>query len=126
MNVCIKVIPHKCQKYRTVGNWFVESGTLHIEVSKMDNWRFEMLVAVHELVEFLLCRHGKVKQKTVDKFDIMFERERDEGLHTIEEPGDDPDSPYRVQHCIATGVERIVAALIGVCWRKYEMKIQSL
>ena len=92
----------------------------------MDNWRYELLVALHELVEVLLCKHSKISQKAVDKFDMMFENEREQGLHGTEEPGDDPDAPYKVQHCLATGVERIVAALLGVCWRKYEFKINSL
>lgn len=127
MNVCIKTIPHKDHRYETVGDWWFEGKNLHIRISEMGNWRYEMCVAVHELVEALLCKHSKVTQKSVDKFDKMFENEREQRLHSYdEEPGDDPDAPYKVQHCIATGVERIVAALLGVCWRSYEMKINSL
>jgi len=128
MNISIKTIPHKDHRYPTVGDWWYnKDGSIEIRISKMDNWRYECLVAVHELVEILICKHCKVTQKKVDKFDIMFEKEREQGLHTdTEEPGDDPDAPYKFQHGIATGVERILAVMLGVCWRAYEQKIYSL
>ena len=128
MNISIKTIPHKEHRYPTVGDWWYnKDGSIEIRVSKMGNWRYETLVAVHELVEILICKHCKVTQKKVDKFDIQFENEREQGLHSdTEECGDDPDAPYKFQHDIATGVERILAVMLGVCWRKYEQKIYSL
>lgn len=127
MNINIKTIPHKEHRYPTVGDWWFEKdGTLQIRVSKLGNWRYEALIVVHELVEVLICKHARVTQKQVDKFDMMFENEREQGLHGDEEPGDDPDAPYKFQHGIATGVERILAVMLGVCWRKYEMAINKL
>ena len=128
MNVSIKVIPHKMQRYETVGDWgFLPDGSLEILVSKMSDWRYEMLVAVHELVEVLLCKVAGVTQESVDAFDIAFEMQREKSL-TLDtrEPGDEPDAPYHVQHCLATGVERIVAAFMGVKWSVYETEINSL
>ena len=124
MNVCIKVIPHKEHRYETVGDWWFEGGNLFIRISEMGNWRYEMCVTIHELVEVLLCKHCKISTSRVDKFDIAFEKARKPG--NTDEPGDDARAPYRVQHGIATGVERIVAALLGVDWNKYESKINSL
>jgi hypothetical protein len=124
MNVCIKTISHKEQKYPTVGNWFYEGETLKIEVSKMSDWRYEFLVALHEFIEAMLCRYSGIGQKQVDRFDIAYDKKRKAGDES--EPGDSPKAPYRTQHCIATGVERIVAAFLGVVWADYDKEIQSL
>jgi hypothetical protein len=108
-----------------VGDWKIEKDeTILIFVSKMSDWRYEFLVALHELVEVFLCRYSGVGQKQVDRFDIAYEKKRKAGDES--EPGDSPKAPYRTQHCIATGVERIVAAFLGVVWADYEKEIQSL
>jgi len=125
MNVRIEVIPHKDQRYETVGDWFFEpNGDITIRVSKLANWKREMLVAVHELVEVLLCKSDHVSQKAVDEFDILYEKHRSKG--DTSEPGDWPDAPYARQHCIATGIERILAAELKVCWKDYEAEIEAL
>ena len=125
MNINIKTIPHKQHRYPTVGDWWFEKdGTLEIRVSKMKSWRYECLVAVHELVEVLICKHDGVSQKAVDEFDMAFEKARRPGNE--DEPGDNRRAPYVKQHCIATGVERILAACLGVCWADYESAINEL
>lgn len=97
---------------------------LHIRVSKLPDSRYEFLVALHELVEVKLCEWSGVTQKQVDDFDISFEDNRKPDDDS--EPGDSPNAPYRFQHCIATGVERIVAAVLGVDWSEYEKAITAL
>lgn len=124
MNIIIKTIPHNKHRYPTVGDWYYKGDTLHIRVSKLSNWRYEFLIALHELVEVFLCRHSGVTQKQVDKFDIVFEKRRKPG--NTDEPGDGKKAPYRTQHCIATGVERIAAAFLGVSWGDYEKELESL
>lgn len=84
----------------------------------------ESLVAVHELVEVLLCDANGFFQNTVDDFDMEYEKNRKPGDES--EPGDDPKAPYHRQHCIATGVERILAAELGVNWKEYEDCINAL
>jgi hypothetical protein len=84
----------------------------------MGNPSYEFLVIIHELVEYVLCWCVGIKPETVDKFDMEFKGNG--------EPGDSPNAPYHKQHCIATGVERILAAFLGVSWRDYERKINSL
>jgi hypothetical protein len=98
--------------------------TLNIRVSKLPCWEMEALIAVHELVEVLICRADRVEQKSVDDFDIEFENRRAKGNN--DEPGDDPNAPYKKQHCIATGVERILAAALGVNWSDYADEIEKL
>lgn len=125
MNINIKIIPNETQRYPTVGDWFYEpNGDLTICVSKMSDWRREMLVAVHELVEVLICKHEGITQEQVDQFDKAFEEKRSEDNE--DEAGDEPDAPYVKQHCIATGIERIMADQLGVPWKLYELELNTL
>jgi hypothetical protein len=123
----------------------VHEEALKIKVSSMLDWRMEALMAIHELVEVLKCKHDGVSQAVVDKFDFEFERLREERIfeasrkHTepgitsgeealiaIEEPGDQATAPYRAQHCLATGVERIMAYALDVTWADYEVEVEKL
>lgn len=125
MNVKIEIIHHSKQRYPTVGDWrFDPDGNLIISVSQLSNWRREMLVAVHELCEALMCRNFGISQDQVDAFDKEFEKSRPEG--DASEPGDDPAAPYCGPHCTATGIERILSRELGVSWRDYENEINSL
>lgn len=120
IDITIKTIPHHLHRYDTVADWEFDqkSGWLTIRVSDMNNWRYEMLVAVHELVEALLCAHGGITQEVVDKFDFAYKGDG--------EPGDDPNCPYSGPHSIATGIERILAACMGISWSKYEDALDAL
>lgn len=125
MKITIEVIPHDQQRYPTVGDWlYTPEGDLEIKVSALSDWRRESLIAVHELVEVLICKHDGVSQESVDKFDMDYEANRHPDSE--DEPGDDPAAPYVKQHCIATGVERILAASLGVNWKEYEDELTKL
>ena len=127
MNITIKTIPHSEQRYPTVGDWWWSGrgkDELHIRVSEMKDHRYVWLIIIHELVEVFLCRNDGVKSSDVDEFDRAYEIARPEG--DTSEPGDSPAAPYRTQHCIATGIERIIAGLLGVCWADYEKTINEL
>lgn len=134
MKIDIATIPHSQQRYETVGDWYWKGKpegncfwnhcTLVIRVSKMKDWRHEVCVAIHELVEVVICKWTGITQKEVDTFDMAFEKNRKPG--NFDEPGDDNRAPYRIAHCIATGVERTVAAMLGVFWKLYEKEIESL
>lgn len=133
MNVKIEIIPHDQQRYSTVGDWYfqdtlenneVKQTDLVIRVSKLSDWRREMLVAVHELVEVLKCKHDGISQQAVDDFDKAFEAAR--SIDNFDEPGDEPSAPYCRQHCLATGIERILAAELGINWKEYESELDEL
>lgn len=125
MNVTIKIIPHADQRYPTVGDWTNdENGDLTIRVSKLSDWRYEMLVAVHELYEATLCEHDGITQQAVDEFDKNFEAHRPDDDDS--EPGDAPKAPYRLQHFRATNIERQMADALGVNWQEYEAELNRL
>ena len=117
----IHTIPHKFQVYETVGNWQNLGDLIVIFVSATGDWRYDMAVAVHELVEVMLCKDKGISQKTVDEFDIAFEKARPPG--NTEEPGDQVNAPYRDQHCFATAVERMLIAAFGISWKEYEANL---
>ena len=126
MRILIETIPHDQQRYNTVGDWLVTAdGTWHISISELPTKsalfpeKFAFLVAFHELIEMALCQSDGVTESEVDKFDLHYAGSRDE-------PGDDDDAPYYAQHQIATGLERTMAALLGVDWSEYEQAVNAL
>ncbi len=125
----ISQVPHRRQRYETVGDWIPGSpvSPVRIRVSSMRDERYVFLVALHEMIEYELCRMNGITDRNVVEFDQNFEKERRERLHSIEaEPGDDPRAPYRDEHGFATMVERMVAQKMGVSWSAYERAILSL
>ena len=124
MNVMMMDVPHKAQRYDTAGDWRGPSDNIVITVSRMGNWRYEMLVAIHELVECVLCLNDGVSEQEVTDFDIKFEENRESGDDS--EPGDSPKAPYKRQHFIATTVERILAEALKVDWNDYETRLNAL
>ena len=143
MKVIIQTIPHDKQPYDTVGDWRFENAdgepitqdeamlkvetdacVVRINVSRMGNWRYEMLVAMHELGETLMCMHDGVMVEDVDAFDKKFEAAREED--NTDEPGDDPAAPYVRQHCIATAIERLMCAQLGCAWNEYDDAVMKL
>ena len=122
----ISKVPHGRQRYDTAGDW-IPGAPVRINVSSMEDERYVFLVALHELVEYELCRMNGITDGQVIGFDAAFEEERAAGLHPAEaEPGDDSRAPYRDEHEFATMVERMVAQKLGVSWSDYEKAVQAL
>lgn len=137
MKILIETIPHSEQRYPTVGDWqwktvdqlgLVKPSTidssepvLHIKVSQMSDWRYEVLVGLHEAIEAILCKQASVTEQEVDAFDFNFSLAHFEG-----EPGDDQHAPYHTQHMDATMIETFVADKLHVDWAEYEKEIDSL
>lgn len=125
MKIIIEDIPHKRQRYDTAGDWFYtgkgKKRTLHIKVSATKKPEFAKLVAIHELVEVMLCERDGVSQREVDAFDFAFKPSE-----VNDEPGDDPNAPYQRQHNFATAVERMLCAAMGLKWDDYAEAIESL
>lgn len=128
MKITIETIPHDAQDYPTVGNWkWKNDNELEILVSDMSNWKYEFLVAYHELLEVMLCKDRNITQKEVDDFDINFENERLAGLHDVdEEPGYSENAPYKKEHFMAEAIERIIADQLNVDWGMYDKTVQEL
>ena len=125
LKVEVKTIPHSQQRYETVGDWFYGAdASWQFRISDLGNWRMEIAVAVHEIVECALCRYAGITPSEIDQFDMAYEAQRTPDNY--DEPGDDPRAPYHKQHCIATGVERIMVCCLGLTWKDYEKAIDGL
>ena len=90
----------------------------------MGNDDYHMLVFLHEMVEAHLTKVRGITEKSISNFDIEFEKKRQDG--NVDEPGDDPNAPYRKEHFFATSVERLLAAELGVDWKEYDDAVNSL
>jgi hypothetical protein len=125
MEIHIKTIPHSEQRYDTCGDYFLDdNGVMQIRVSDIGMPLSEHLVAIHELIEVVMCIVKGITIRTIDDFDIAFEKNRKEG--DLSEPGFDPEAPYRHEHAIATAVEMIICAHLGISWKEYEESINKL
>jgi hypothetical protein len=110
------------------GDWYFDTHGIITAVSaKLEDPRSELCVALHELIEAWLCREKGITDEEVTMFDYMFERERAEGKHGLtDEAGDDHRAPYHVQHRLATTLEIIAAAILGLPWEKHEANVNKL
>jgi hypothetical protein len=126
MKINIETIPHANQRYPTVGDyWDDPDGVVQVRVSDMKDWRYEALVAVHELVEMFLTKARGIDEAVISDFDISFEKSRVEGM-VSGEPGDHEHAPYRREHFFATNLERLLAAELGVDWFHYDRDVEAL
>ena len=124
--ITIETIPHSNQRPNigeTVGDWNLDTspGVTDIKVSKMIYFQYEELIAIHELVEMILCHDDGVTTEDVDDFDRNWKPH-----DGIDEPGADINAPYHRQHVVAEIVERIVANELGVDWHKYNKAIDDV
>jgi hypothetical protein len=125
MLITITDIKHNQQRYPTVGDWVWDAnGNLLITISDMGDWRYNFLIAFHELIEVMLCRKRGITQEEVDQFDMVYEKQRKE--NDFSEPGDSRLAPYYNEHQFATKMEREMARELGVDWDDYNEKVLSL
>jgi hypothetical protein len=125
MNIHIKIIDHKSQRYNTCGDWWYDSNNdLQIRVSRMSDGRYEQLVALHEQIEAELCDEAGIDEDKVTEFDKQYEADRRPG--DVSEPGDSKSAPYYKQHQIATAIEKLLAVELGVNWQDYEREVNGL
>jgi hypothetical protein len=128
LEIVIKTIPHKSQRYETVGDYFYDhEGVLQVRVSDMGDEFTEKMVAIHELIEEALTKQKGITEEQITDFDLFYEKKREMGLVKEDsEPGFDNDAPYLMEHTIATGVEMMMCAHAGIKWNEYEHTINSL
>jgi hypothetical protein len=120
MRIQIETVTHAQQRYETTGDWWWDpDDTLQMRVSALADWRHGVLIAVHELVEALLCKARGVSTEVVDEWDMGQGKE-------LDEPGDDPRAPYHREHEFAGCVERLLAHELGIDWNDYEDALDAL
>ena len=118
MNIQAKTINSNLHRYKTCGDWWFNNDDLEVRVSDMNNWKYQLLIQVHEIIEAALCKDKGIKEEDVTAFDIEFEENRPDG--NMDEPGNDPQAPYYTQHQYATIIEKDLARALGVDWETYD------
>ena|SRR5208337_105141 len=151
MNIVIRTIDHKDQRYETVGDWQFIGPNLLITVSDLGNNKMNALIAIHELIEALLCKFNdpEITTEMVDSFDMSKQVCPDCGGNgliswghlvspgpcqlcggtghlDLDEPGSDPTAPYYIQHLQATIIEELLSIWLKIDWKEYEKRIQEL
>ena len=120
-------IPHNMQRYNTVGDWsYAKTGELLISVSDCSSFdpgmntaqSTENLIAVHEIIEGLICQARGVSEAEVTQWDL------DHPGHP--DPGSIPGCPYYREHMFAEMIEHMLAAELDVDWDVHETIIETL
>lgn len=122
MRIVIETVPKEKIRNEQVGDYFyLEDGTLQINVAEQENEKYESLIAIHELIEERLTKWRNISEPEISKFDEEYENKRKAGLVPQDsENGFASDCPYRKEHTIATSVEMLIAAEAGIDWNLYD------
>lgn len=118
----VQFVPHQEQRYNTVGDWWLDkSDVLQIRVSALSHVSYMVAIAVHEIIEAVLCLGAGIREADVDQFDKDWELGDNQG-----EPGDSKQAPYHLQHGFATAAERLIIAASGGSWEEYDNETEDL
>ena len=125
LNIKIQTVPDDQQRYNTVGDYFTnDKGERIFVVSDMKDWRYELLTAVHELVENALCKHRGITDESIDVFDLKYQKNRK--VDDVSEPGDSSQAPYFKEHQFANKIEKMFAEELDVDWVEYSKTVDKL
>lgn len=114
----IKTISQHQQRYETIGDYFNRGNKWCFRISRM-NFRSEGAVAVHELIEKILCHWQGISNEKIDVFDLEWEKRSRKSPCLYAEPGDDPEAPYHAAHMFAKKVEKMLVEELGLSWKEH-------
>jgi hypothetical protein len=117
LKIDIQTIPHRFQRYDTIGDWTGNERHRMIFISEMGNNDYEFLIAFHELVEQALCLKRGITDEEVTTFDKEYTKDL--------EPGASPDAPYYKEHQFATKIEKMMCKELGISWGKYNTNLDE-
>lgn len=117
------VVPSRIRSEQS-GDWYYDGDTFIIYARNDIPKASQLAILVHELIEAYLCRKHGVTDEAVSAFDDKYEAERKEGKHKEDdEPGDDPNAPYRIEHQAATHVERAACHALDLSWKTHSQSV---
>ena len=126
MNIDVRTVPNDEIKLRmgfTGADWWWQEGVLQVRVASEIEDKHEITCLItHEVTEALLCYHMGIPQSGVDAFDKEYQQ-----THAVDlNAGDELRAPYRLPHCFATAIERIMAGALDVKWKLYDDKLSVI
>lgn len=120
----IDSVHHFNQRYDTLGDYFRDrwgddkSLYWKFRVSRMSDPRYELLVLIHEEVEWFLTQQAGIPEREIKRFDTDHPE--------LIDPGADIRACYYKQHRVATKIEKYIAKQIGVNWKEYCKECDSM
>jgi hypothetical protein len=109
MKIIIETKPLSKMRTKTLGDWYRDArGNLHIDVAAghKQGIKAEVSVAIHELIEVLLCEERGMGDEEVTAWDVSHP--------DTDDPGMVKGAPYRKEHIAATAVEREAVRRLGL------------
>jgi hypothetical protein len=121
----VEIVPLKKQRYETLGDYFEKDGVLHFKITDTGNPLYNKIILIHELIEQTLTEARGIKESTILRHDLEFEKLIKDGLVPKDaEPGEHKNSPYRQEHLLAETVERLMLNHLNqVTFSEYSDKI---
>jgi hypothetical protein len=124
MKIQINIKSYSEMRYETCGDYYIKDDTLIFDIADTGNDMYNLLVLVHEISEYAMVTKRGISEDEITLFDEAFEKLRKEG--NTDEPGNEVDCIYRDEHCIATGIERMLCGCLNISWKEYEKTINEL
>ena len=113
----VTIRPAEVIRHNNIGDYYIDKeGARCFEIGDTSFDISNLLILVHELVEYILIDHAGIPISAVDKFD---KESKDD------EPGDNPLAPYHEQHKTAMDVEKMICEKIGLDWDEHEKRIST-
>lgn len=125
MIIIIHSVPREKIRCDQAGDWAYAKDVISVSVPDDMRPDHQLCLGIHELIEAYLCQKNKITDEQVCAHDTMFEEERKNGKWKDEEPGDDPRSPYRAEHELASYVENCVGVALHISKKAYERDINK-
>jgi hypothetical protein len=117
MKIDVKFIPHNVVRNNQWDDYlYDEDGNLIFLIGETGNPLYNKVMLVHALVEQLLTEENGIAEESISKFDA-------EHLES-EEPGNELDCPYKDEHLLAEGIERMIFAFLKHPWKQYEEALE--
>ena len=128
MEITLKSVEPRKVRANQCGDWhWGADGSLLVSVRNDLSKNTQLLIALHEFIEAILCKKAGISDAQVTGFDIAFELEREAGKHKEDdENGDDPRAPYHQEHINATAMEMFMCSMLGLTWKEHSKEIEKV
>lgn len=124
----IKFIDSKEQRYSTCGDYWETPTSYEFRITKQDNPDKNLLILVHEMIEYILCTKKGITEQVITDFDLEWNKKADisndwykDGI--ADEPGNEPTAPYYKEHRTAENFERLLAEYMDIDWFSYDRNL---
>lgn len=120
----IEFIDGKDQRYPTCGDYWETDNSYEFRITKQDNSDKNILILIHEIVEYFLCTKKGISEKVITDFDLLWNQCA--GTNKADEPGNEGGkfelvgkAPYYKEHRFAENIERQIALEMDIDWSEY-------